>query len=78
MAAMYKFSPSERLELANKCEVAEQYLYQVLTHRKVASAELSVVIERESNYLVTRQDLRPDDFWLIWPDLPQPTPAQPA
>lgn len=72
---MNKFSPSERLELASKCGIAEQYLYQVLTRRKVASAELSVLIEKQSDKQITRQELRPDDFWLIWPDLPAPATA---
>jgi len=26
-------------------------------------------IERATNGLVTRQDLRPNDWWLIWPEL---------
>lgn len=41
-----------------------------------------VAVERESAGRVTRQVMRPDDYWEIWPDLPQPTPvtqaAQPA
>jgi DNA-binding transcriptional regulator YdaS (Cro superfamily) len=32
-------------------------------------------IERATNGEVTRQDLRPDDYWLIWPDLPAPKQA---
>jgi DNA-binding transcriptional regulator YdaS (Cro superfamily) len=32
-----------------------------------------VAIERATGGAVTRQDLRPDDYWLIWPDLPAPT-----
>ena len=35
------------------------------------------VIERATGGAVTRADLLPDDYWLIWPDLPAPkaTPA---
>jgi DNA-binding transcriptional regulator YdaS (Cro superfamily) len=29
-------------------------------------------IERLTHGQVTRQELRPDDYWLIWPDLPAP------
>ncbi|MCM2569732.1 helix-turn-helix domain-containing protein [Achromobacter xylosoxidans] len=32
-------------------------------------------IERATCGSVTRQDLRPDDYWLIWPDLPAPPAA---
>ena len=31
-----------------------------------------VAIERATGGKVTRRDLRPDDFWLIWPDLAKP------
>lgn len=31
-----------------------------------------LAIERATEGAVTRQDLRPDDYWLIWSDLPAP------
>lgn len=36
----------------------------------------AVAIERHTQGAVTRAELRPDDYWLIWPDLP--APAQPT
>ena len=36
------------------------------------SARHCVSIERATGGIVTRSDLRPDDYWTIWPDLPQP------
>ena len=39
---------------------------------KAVSAERCVAIERATNGAVTRADLRPDDYWLIWPDLQAP------
>jgi len=36
------------------------------------SPKFCVAIERETGGQVTRQDLRPDDYWLHWPDLPAP------
>ena len=33
-------------------------------------------IERATAGAVTRQDLRPDDYWRIWPDLEAPANAQ--
>lgn len=35
-------------------------------------------IERESKGQVTRQILRPHDFWKIWPDLAHLAPQEPA
>ena len=32
-------------------------------------------IESATSGAVTRQDLRPDDYWLIWPDLQAPGDA---
>ena len=42
--------------------------------------ERAVQIERATRGTVTRRDLRPDDWWLIWPELingdhPAPLPA---
>jgi DNA-binding transcriptional regulator YdaS (Cro superfamily) len=47
----------------------------VKRHRPVPR-RFAVAIERATGGKVTRQNLRPDDYWLIWPDLPAPqTPA---
>jgi DNA-binding transcriptional regulator YdaS (Cro superfamily) len=37
-----------------------------------------VSIERATKGAVTRADLRPDDYWLIWPDLKAPKRAKQA
>lgn len=66
---MQEINPSERLEIAGKVGVAEQYLYQVFTGRKTPSAELCVAIEQATNGKVTRKELRPDDWQAIWPEL---------
>lgn len=55
--------------LAQRCGVADAYLYQILTGRREASAELCVLIERESGKEITRQELRPKDWARIWPEL---------
>jgi len=36
---------------------------------RVPSPIYATAIERATNGLVTRQDLRPNDWWLIWPEL---------
>lgn len=76
MAAMNKFSPSDRLAIAAKCGIAEQYLYQVFTGRKIASPELCVSIEKATSGQVTRQELRPADWQAIWPELAKRTKKQ--
>jgi DNA-binding transcriptional regulator YdaS (Cro superfamily) len=42
------------------------------------NAQHCLAIERATNGVVRRQDLRPDDYWLIWPDLPAPASQEPA
>lgn len=61
--------PEERQTLAQKCNVADAYLYQILTKRREASPELCVLIERESGKRLTRKMLRPKDWARIWPEL---------
>jgi DNA-binding transcriptional regulator YdaS (Cro superfamily) len=39
------------------------------------NAQHCLAIERATGGLVTRQELRPEDYWLIWPDLPAPAEA---
>lgn len=62
---------------AAKVGVSAIYLHQLAARQTVnnrereASPELAVVIERESDNAVRRWDLRPNDWWLIWPELIQ-------
>lgn len=64
-----KLNPTQRRELAQRCAIAPDYLYQVLTRRKVASPRLSVLLERESGGVVNRKELYPDTWPHIWPEL---------
>jgi hypothetical protein len=58
-------------EFAARVDRSEVYLLQLAAHQggREASPALAVVIERESDYRVRRWDLRPTDWWLIWPEL---------
>jgi len=58
--------------------VSRVYLSQLAARQdgRVPSADLCVRIERATAGKVTRADLRPDDYWLIWPDLPAPKRAR--
>ncbi len=64
---------------AESLGVSRVYLSQIVASdpakRRTPSASLCVDIERATSGAVTRADLRPDDYWLIWPDLPQPATA---
>lgn len=40
--------------------------------------EHCTTIERVTKGAVTRQELRPNDFWRIWPDLTQPSTTEPV
>ena len=58
-------------EFAARIGVSPVYLSQLAVEQdgRVPSPALCVVIERESCRSVCRQDLRPDDWHLIWPEL---------
>jgi DNA-binding transcriptional regulator YdaS (Cro superfamily) len=70
-----KANPGQTLTaLARQLGVGRVYLTQLVqrTDGRVPSPQLCVQIERATGGKVTRAELRPDDFWLIWPDLPAP------
>lgn len=57
-------------EFAERCGVRPySYLLAFASGNRHPSPKLAVVIERESNYMVMRWELRPDDWHLIWPEL---------
>lgn len=45
------------------------YLRQIGYGNKTASAEIAARIEAATNHLVTRKQLRPEDWAIIWPEL---------
>lgn len=45
------------------------YLKQIAYGNKQASAMVAANLERETQGLITRQLLRPDDWQAIWPEL---------
>lgn len=69
------YSRARRSELAYRCGTTLGHITNVSYGYKRCSAELAAAIERETNGAVTRRDLRPDDWHLIWPELAQ-APAQ--
>lgn len=57
--------------MAARCGITPIYLSQIAARQdgRSASPELCVVIERETDCAVRRWDLRPDDWYRIWPEL---------
>ncbi len=45
---------------------------QWINETRPVSPERCVIIEKKTKKQVTRQDLRPNDYWLIWPELKKP------
>lgn len=64
-------------EFATKIGITTVYLSQLAAELdgRVPSPELCLTIEKASAGSVTRQELRPTDFWKIWPDLSHLAPV---
>jgi DNA-binding transcriptional regulator YdaS (Cro superfamily) len=62
------YTPERRREIAARLGVDEQYVYQVMRGLKVASPALARRFH-EIDPAATLQDLRPDDWQDIWPEL---------
>lgn len=63
---------ADRELFAERCGTSAAYLRNVIYGQRKAGDKLCVAIERESGGHVTRRDLRPDDWHLIWPELAKP------
>lgn len=58
--------------LASLLGITETAVNQWYWRQKPVSVTYCVRIEQLTHGVVTRQMLRPDDWHLIWPDLPEP------
>lgn len=65
------YTPEHRRSLAQKLGIDEQYLYQIVRGLRVASPALARSLNAEDPE-ARLQDLRPEDWHLIWPELSQP------
>jgi len=68
----------EREPFAKKCGTTAGHLRNVMYGYKPCAPEYAVAIEKETGGAVSRQELRPDDFWRFWPDLPEPKKTKTA
>lgn len=66
--------------IAKAVDVSPVMVTQWANGVKLVPTERCLAIERATAGAVTRADLRPADYWLIWPDLKAPKKAkrQPA
>ena len=69
---------SGKSELSKQMGVSEDQIYQWANGVRMARPESCVRIEALTGGKVTRQELRPNDFWLIWPDLAKFAPTEKA
>lgn len=70
-----KLERGNAASLANKLNIAPSYLSQLAMPDARVSPARCVEIEQATNRQVTRQDLRPDDWQAIWPELTAPQAA---
>lgn len=56
-------------DLARRLGVTQGLVHQWATGKTQVTAKRAVKIEEETQGAVTRKDLRPDDWHLIWPEL---------
>lgn len=62
------YTPEKRRQVAEKLECDEQYIYQCLRRLKTPSPSLARQWS-EFDPEARLEDLRPDDWHLIWPEL---------
>lgn len=65
-------------DLARATGVSPALVYQWRTGRRPVPVEHCAVIEQETGGLVSRRDLRPVDWWRIWPELVQRAGKEPS
>ena len=68
--------PEPREDLAEKCATTLGHLKNVMYGLRPCAPELAVLLEQATKGAVTRQDLRPDDWRRIWPELIKPKRKQ--
>lgn len=69
LAYLNSLQKEDQIAFASRCETSVGYLRKAVSKGQKLGAELSVLIERESLNQVTRKDMHPDDWSLVWPEL---------
>ena len=61
--------PDLQVAFAIACGTTLGSLRTAISKKSLIGPALAVLIERESKGALTRKDLRPDDWYEIWPEL---------
>ena len=75
---MASLAPTERDVFAESVVSTRGHLQNIAYGYRTCAPELAVLIEKATNGAVTRQELRPDDWQAIWPELSELTSIQAA
>ncbi|WP_050476825.1 transcriptional regulator [Herbaspirillum rhizosphaerae] len=69
IAYLNSLPPGKRRELAARCGTSFEYLRQIGYGNRPCSPLIAVCLERESQGVITRKMLFPDDWNKLWPEL---------
>jgi len=72
---LFEMPPQERLAFAESVGTTARHLTNVAYGSRKLDEKVCVAIEQCTRKIVTRQELRPDDWHLIWPELAEKAPA---
>ena len=62
----------EKAKMAKAIKAHHSDFVRWVSGARPIPAKFCILIEKETKYQVSRQELRPFDYWLIWPDLEPP------
>ena len=65
----------EKVEFSEKCGTTTNYLRKAVCINQSLNPIVCSLIETNSEGAVTREELRPDDWYIIWPELKSRTPV---
>ena len=65
----YFYVRGRQSELSRSTGLSPSYIWQIANGVKPAPAERCAAIERATKFAVMRWDLRPHDWWRVWPEL---------
>jgi len=74
----FDLAPSERISFADSVGTTARHLANVAYGYKPLDEKVCVAVEQKTNKIVTRQELRPNDWHLIWPELANRQPEKAA
>lgn len=69
LAYIKQLGKADRIAFFSAIGTTEGYVRKVASAGKLLGVAICVAIEQQSQRVVTRKDLRPDDWHLLWPEL---------